>query len=705
MMRKTLVGSLALSVALACTAAVPAGLDPAVATPPVAKKIPHTQTLHGETRVDNYFWLRDKKDPEALNYLKAENAYTAAVMKPTAGLQATLYKEMLGRIKQTDLSVPYREGEYYYYNRTEKGKQYPIHCRKRGSLEGKEEVTLDVNDLARGHKFLGLGAYTVSDDGNLLAYATDVTGFREYTLRIKDLRSGKLLPERIARVSGVAWAADNKTLFYATEDHAKRAYRLYRHVLGAKEDKLLYEEKDELYRIIVRRSRDKEYLFLISASSTTREVRSLRADRPAEEWRVVLPREVGHKYSVDHRDGLFYLLTNKDGKNFRLVTAKALDPRPSHWKELVPHRKDVLLERLDLFAGHAVLSERAGGQQRLRVLDLASGKDHVIDFPEPAYSVFAYTNAEFNTTQYRLNYMSLVTPATVIEYDLKARTRKVLKKTEVRGYDPAGYASERIYATAKDGTRIPVSLVYRRGFRKDGRSPLLLYGYGAYGSSLVVGFNPSRLSLLDRGVVFAMAHVRGGKEMGEVWHDQGKMLHKRNTFTDFIAVADHLVAQKYTAHERLAIEGGSAGGLLIGAVLNLRPDLCKVAVLHVPFVDVINSMLDEALPLTVGEFLEWGNPKVRKEYDYMKTYCPYTNLGARAYPSMLVRTSLNDSQVMYWEPAKYVAKLRALKTDKNPLLLRTNMAGGHGGSSGRYDALKEQAFSYAFMLTELGVAK
>jgi oligopeptidase B len=704
-MRKTLVGLLVLGVALLCVSVATAELDPAVATPPVAKKVPRTEVLHGETRLDNYFWLREKKNPEVTAYLKAENTYTDAVMKPTTALQAALYKEILGRIKQTDLSVPYRLGEFYYYSRTEKGKQYPIHCRKRGSLEGKEEVTLDLNDLARGHKFLNMAMSTVSDDGNLLAYATDVSGFREYTLYVKDLRSGKLLPDRVARVSGVVWAADNKTLFYVTEDHAKRAYRLYRHVLGEKDDKLVYEEKDELYRIMARRSRDRAYVFLTSASSTTTEVRALKADRPTEEFRVVLPREVGHKYQVNHRDGLFYLLTNKDAKNFRLVTAPAKDPRPSNWKELVPHRKDVLLERLELFADHAVLSERANALPRLHVLDLAGGKDHVIDLPEPVYALFPQMNPEFNTTAYRFNYTSLVTPQTVIEYDLKARTRKVLKKMEVRGgYDPANYVSERIYAEAKDGTRIPVSLVYRKGFRKDGRSPLLLYGYGSYGASLGVGFNPSRLTLLDRGIVFAMAHVRGGKEMGEVWHDQGKMLNKRNTFTDFIAVADHLVAQKYTAHERMAIEGGSAGGLLVGAVLNLRPDVCKVAVLHVPFVDVINSMLDESLPLTVGEFLEWGNPKVKKEYDYMKTYCPYTNLGARAYPSMLVRTSLNDSQVMYWEPAKYVAKLRTLKTDRNPLLLRTNMAGGHGGSSGRYDALKEQAFTYAFVLTELGVA-
>jgi oligopeptidase B len=683
-----------------------AQLDVGAAKPPVAKLVPRTTALHGDTLGDNYYWLREKINSEVIAYLEAENAYTAAVMKPAAALQESLYKEILGRIKQTDLSVPYKLGDYWYYTRTEKGKQYPIHCRKRGSLDGKEEITLDLNELARGQKFLSLGAFSVSNDGNLLAYSTDVTGFREFTLYVKDLRTGELLPERLKKVGAPAWAADNKTFFYVTEDAAKRPYRLYRHVLGDEKDELVYEEKDELFRLSVSRSRDRKYIFSTSRSSTTSEERYLPSDQPAGEWRVILPRETGHEYSADHRDGLFYIRTNKDAKNFRLVTAPVDRPQPENWKQVIPHRKDVLLENVSLFEQHGVVGERAGGLQRLRILDWRTGQDHGIEFPEPVYSVFGDANPEFKTTAFRFRYASLVTPESVYEYDMDSRKRKLLKQTEVLGgYDPTQYLSERIFATARDGVRVPISLVYKKGMKRDGTSPLLLYGYGAYGASIPVAFQPARLSLLDRGVIYAMAHIRGGKEMGEVWHDQGKMLNKRNTFTDFIAAADHLIAEKYTARDRLAIQGGSAGGLLIGAVLNFRPDLCKAAVLQVPFVDVINTMLDESLPLTVQEFLEWGNPKVKAEYDYIKTYCPYTNLAAGEYPAMLVMTSLNDSQVMYWEPAKYVAKLRSLKTDQHPLLLKINMAAGHGGASGRYDALKETAFVYAFLLNELGVVR
>ncbi len=691
---------------LAGASGAPAQLDPGVATPPVAKKVPNEVVLHGDRRVDNYYWLRDKKNPEATAYLEAENAYTSAVMKPTESLQATLYQEMLGRIKQTDLTVPYRKGDYVYYSRTEEGKQYPIHCRRRHQADAKEEIILDLNELAQGHKFLGLGAFVVSDDANLLAYSTDVTGFRQYTLRIKDLRSNRLLPDCVEKVVAVAWAADNRTLFYTVEDAAKRSYRLYRHVLGATTDDLVYEEKDELYRIFVRRSRDEAYLFLSSASATTTEFRALRSREPRGEWKVVLPRQNDHEYLLEHRNGLFYLLTNKDAKNFRLVTAPAEDPQPRNWKELIAHREKILLEGVQVFARHAIVMERENGLPVLRVLDLETNKDHPVEFSEPTFSVFADNNPEFQTHQFRFRYQSLVTPESIYELDLDSGARKLLKQTEVRGgYDPAGYASERIFATATDGVKIPISLVYKKSLRRESGNPLLLYGYVSFVFSLQIIFNSARFSLLDRGVIFAMAHIRGGKEMGEVWHDQGKMMSKRNTFTDFIAAADHLIAEKYTSSDRLAIEGGSAGGLLIGAVLNLRPDLCHAAVLHVPFVDVINSMLDESLPLTVGEFLEWGNPKIKKEYDYMKTYCPYTNIAAKNYPAMLVRTSLNDSQVMFWEPAKYVAKMRATRTDANPLLLKVNMAAGHGGASGRYDALKEAAFTYAFVLTELGIQK
>jgi oligopeptidase B len=613
---------------------------------------------------------------------------------------------MLARIKETDLSVPYRLGDYWYYSRTEEGKQYPIHCRKRGSLEGKEEVLLDLNELARGKKFLSRGVYHVSDDANLLAYSLDFSGFREYTLYVKDLRTGKELSDRIPKVDSAVWAADNRTLFYVIEDDAKRPYRLYRHQLGESKDELIYEEKDELYRLDVSRTRDKAYLLAGVASETTSEIRCLPSDRPEAAWRLLLPRVTDHEYHVDHRDGLFYLRTNKDAKNFRLVTAPADDPQPSKWKELVPHRPEVMLEDFDVFANHCVLSERTGGLERLRVLDLRTGKAHQVEVDEPVYTIAMGSNPEFKTTVFRYNYQSMVTPESVYEYDMDTHKRKLLKRTEVRGgYDPSRYTSERLWAKASDGTRIPLSLVFKKDVPRDGTAPMLLYGYGAYGLSETPDFSSKRVSLLDRGVVYAVAHVRGGGEMGKKWHDQGKMMAKRNSFTDFIAAADHLIAEKYAARKRLVIEGGSAGGLLIAAVVNFRPDLCKAAVLHVPFVDVLTTMLDSSLPLTAQEYLEWGNPNIKKEYDYMKSYCPYTTLAARDYPAMLVRTSFNDSQVMYWEPAKYVAKLRDLKTDKNVLLFQVNLDAGHSGHSGRYDALRETAFDYAFILNQMGISK
>jgi oligopeptidase B len=678
-------------------------LDPAAAKPPIAKKNPKSSTIHGDTRIDDYFWLREKKNPEVTAYLNAENAYAEAVLKPTVSLQEKLYSEMLGRIKQTDDTVPARRDDYWYYSRTEQGKQYPIHCRKRGSLDAKEEVILDVNDLAKGQKFLSVGAFAVSDDHNLLAFATDTTGFREYTLYVKDLRTGKLLTDQIAKAQMAVWAADNKTLFYVTEDDAKRPYRLYRHSLGDKNDALIYEEKDALYTLSIRRSRDRKFIWADSDSSTTSECRIIPAGKPTEAPRLLLPREEGHRYEADHRDGLLYIRSDKGAKNYRLVTAPVDDPSPKNWKELVKHRDTVLLDRAQLFANYCVLSETEAGLPYLRVMDLRSGDSHRIDVPEAVYSIGSDANPEFDTATLRYRYESLVTQDSVYDYDMATRERKLMKQTEVRGHDPARYTSERLMATASDGAKIPISLVYKKGLVRDGKAPIFLYGYGSYGASMTANFDSNLLSLLDRGVVYAIGHVRGGREMGETWHDQGKMLNKRNTFTDFIAVADHLVAEKYGSRDRLVIQGGSAGGLLVGAVVNLRPDVCKAAVAEVPFVDVINTMLDASLPLTVQEYLEWGNPNVQSEYEYMKSYCPYTNLAAKDYPAMLVRTSLNDSQVMYWEPAKYVAKLRSLKTDKNPLLFTTNMAGGHGGHSGRYDSLKEDALTYAFMLYQMGI--
>ncbi len=666
------------------------------------------QTLHGETLQDDYFWLREKDNPKVRAFLEAENAYTAEVMKPTEPLQKTLYDEMLGRIKETDLSVPYRDGGWYYYSRTEKGKQYPIYCRKKGSLQAPEQVYLDVNALAEGERFMAVGDREMSDDGNLLAYTTDNTGFRDYTLWIKDLTTGKRFPESVARVGSIAWAADNKTLFYTTTDPAKRPHRLYRHTLGKDPatDGLLYEERDEKFRLYAGRSRSRAVIFVGSSSHTSSEWRWLPAADPAAAMRLILAREIDHEYDVDHRGDLFYIRSNSGCRNFRVVTAPMADPDPRNWKEMLPCREDVMVEGLDLFASHAVFEEREDGLPRLRITDLTSGASHRIAFPEAIYAVFPENNPEFDATTLRYNYQSFTTPPSIYDYDIATKTSTLLKQTEVLGgYDPARYTSERQYAVASDGTKVPISIVYRKGLVRDGKSPLLLMGYGSYGASMSATFSSSRVSLLDRGVVYAVAHIRGGGEMGKKWHDQGRMLSKKNTFTDFIAVAETLIADKYTSKERLVIEGGSAGGLLMGAVTNMRPDLFRAVVTRVPFVDVINTMLDESLPLTVGEFEEWGNPRVAEQYAYMKSYSPYDNLQAKAYPAMLVKTSFDDSQVMYWEPAKYVAKLRTVKTDKNPLIFKINMAGGHGGSSGRYDRLKETAFDYAFVLTQAGAQK
>jgi len=681
--------------------------DAALPQPPVAKKLPKVDVLHGDRRVDDYYWLREKSNPEVISYLEAENAFTAAVLKPTEAFQESLYKEMLARIKQTDLSVPVRDHGFLYYSRTVEGKQYPIYCRKTLAPDAPEQILLDLNDLATGQKFMDLGSYTVSSDGNLLAYSTDNTGFRQYTLRVKDLRTDQLLPDRIEKTVSVAWAADNKTLFYIVEDHAKRPYRLYRHALGSTDpDPLIYEEKDEKFSLDVERSRSRAYLFLASESLTASEVRFLPAATPDAAWKLIAPREKDHEYEVDHRGDRFFIRTNSGGRNFRLVSAPAADPRRENWTEVIPHRPNVMLAGMDFFADFYALFEREDGLPRLRITSFRDTQSHRIEFPEPTYSASPGQNPEYDTKTFRFNYQSFITPSSVFDYDMDKRTRTLLKQTEVLGgYDPSQYQSERLWATASDGARIPISIVYRKGLKRDGSAPLLLYGYGSYGASMSATFSSNRLSLLDRGVTFAIAHIRGGGELGKPWHDQGRMMHKRNTFTDFIASAEFLIAQKFTAKDRLAITGGSAGGLLMGAVTNMRPDLFKAVVSLVPFVDVLNTMADSSLPLTVAEFEEWGNSANKAEYDYMKTYCPYTNLEKKSYPAILVRTSLNDSQVMYWEPAKYVAKLRSLKTDTNPLLFKTNMAAGHGGSSGRYDYLREVAFDYSFLLSQFGLTK
>ncbi|HWZ86264.1 MAG TPA: S9 family peptidase [Thermoanaerobaculia bacterium] len=676
--------------------------------PPTPQKVPHMQTVNGDTLTDDYFWMREKEDPKVRAFLEAENAYTEAFMKPTEAFQKALYDEMLGRIKETDLSVPYRDGGWYYFSRTEKGKQYPIYCRKKGSLEAPEEVYLDVNALAVGEKFMSVAVRDVTDDGNLLAYTTDNTGFRDYTLHVKDLTTGKLFPETVPRVSSVAWAADNKTLFYTVTDPAKRPYRLYRHVLGTDtaKDALVLEEKDEMFRVFVGRSRSRAILFAGVGSHTSSEWQYLPADQPTAALRMISPREKDHEYDVDHRGDLFYIRTNKGCRNFRAVTAPVATPGQASWKDLAPCGGALMLEDINVFANYAVFSEREDGLPRLRIMDFKTGGSYRVDFPEAIYSVFLTSNVEFDVRELRYNYQSFTTPQSIYDYDMATKTRKLLKQYEVLGgYDPSRYTSERRYATAADGTRVPISVVYKKGFVANGKAPLLLTAYGSYGAPSDAEFNSNRVSLLDRGVVFAVGHIRGGGDLGKTWHDAGRMLNKKNTFTDFIAVADALVADKYTSKDRLVIEGGSAGGLLMGAVTNMRPDLFKAVVARVPFVDVINTMLDESLPLTVGEFEEWGNPKIPEQYAYMKSYSPYDNLEAKAYPAMLVKTSLDDSQVMYWEPAKYVAKMRTLKTDQNPLIFKINMAGGHGGSSGRYDRLKETAFDYAFVLREVGIEK
>ncbi len=692
---------------LALTAALPLSAAEPAPTP-AAKKVPKMLKLHGDTLTDEYAWMRERDNPEVRAYLEKENALAAAFMKPTEALQKTLYDEMLGRIKQTDMSVPYRDRGYYYYSRTETGKQYPIYCRKKGSVDAAEEVVLDVNALAQGQRFMSIGARSYTDDGRLLAYTTDNTGFRDYTLRIKDLATGELLSEKMERVTSVVWAPDGKTLFYATTDQAKRPNRVWRHTLGTDpaSDTLLYEEKDERFRVGAYKTRSGAYIFIPASSHTSSELRYLPAATPAAEPKLLAPRMPEQEYSVDHRGDLFYIMTNDKGRNNRLVTAPVADPQRANWKEVVAHRDDVMLEDFDLFAAWTVLYERQDALPRIKISDVALANGYRIEFPEAIYYASAENNKEFDTGTLRYEYESFTTPPSVYDFDMAAKTSRLLKRREVLGgYDPSRYTSERRYATAADGTKIPISLVYRKGFVANGKAPCLLTAYGSYGASNEANFDSTVISLLDRGVVYATAHIRGGGDLGKRWHDEGRMLKKKNSFTDFIAVAETLVADKYTASDRLVIEGGSAGGLLMGAVVNMRPDLFQAVVARVPFVDVINSMYDESLPLTVGEFEEWGNPKVQEQYVYMKSYSPYDNLEAKAYPAMLVKTSFDDSQVMYWEPAKYVAKLRTLKTDANPLIFKTNMSGGHGGSSGRYDKLKEVAFDYAFELTQMGIQK
>jgi oligopeptidase B len=697
------------------TALAPAGSPPEFSTieaveeeliPPVARIVPRIEITHGETRVDNYYWLRDRSDPEVIAYLEAENRHAQAVMRHTEGLQEQLYRELRGRIQETDLSVPERVDAYFYYTRTEAGRQYPIFCRRRGNLEGPEEILLDQNPLAEGHAYFRLGAVEVSPDHRRLAYSVDTSGAEEFTLFIKELETGQLLPETMSRTSNrVAWANDSRTIFYAVLDETRRPCRLYRHHVGTNpaEDVLVYFEPDASFYLDISRTRSRRYLLLDLSSHSTTEVWYASADDPTGPFRVVQPRVPGVEYTVTHHHDHFFITTNDGAPNFRLVQAPVESPSRDHWSSVLPPRPSIKLDSTDAFREHLVAYERENGLTCIRIIDLATGGQHVIPFPEPVYSIRAHANPEFDTTVLRFTYTSLITPSSVVEYDLRQHTWTVRKQTEVRGYDPSCYRSERLFALAPDGVQIPISLVYRLPLTCDGTRPMLLSGYGAYGLSYDPVFSSNTLSLLDRGFVVAIAHVRGGEEMGRAWYEGGRLFQKRSSFTDFIAAAENLIGKGYTRADRLVISGGSAGGLLIGAVTNLRPDLFRAVLAEVPFVDVINTMLDATLPLTVIEYDEWGNPNEAAAYSYIRSYSPYDNITATDYPHMLVTAGLNDPRVAYWEPAKWTAKLRATKTDNNRLLLRTNMGAGHGGASGRYDSLRELAFKYAFILDAVGI--
>lgn len=680
--------------------------------PPSAPRKAHVSLWHGEKVEDPWFWLREKTNPELVAYLNAENAYTEAMTADLKPFSEALYKEMLGRIQQTDLSVPVRRGAFYYYSRTEEGKQYPIQCRRKagpdGAYDGKaaEEVLLDQNELAKGLKFLSLGGMAVSDDDRTLLYSTDATGFRQYRLFTKDLTTGEVSAPLAERVTSFTWASDSRHVFFVTEDEVtKRSNQLWRLDLKAGKPGLVYAEPDELYRIGVGRTKDRKYLLMESQSTDTWETRYLDASRPEDAFQVLLPREKGHKYDVEHREGTFYIRTNRGAKNFQVVTAPVATPDPRHWKPFIGARPDVLVEAVEPFRDFLVVVEKHEGLDRFRIQDTRTGTWRKVAFPEKVYTAAPGGTPEFSSRAYRLAYQSMVTPPSVYDCDMASGKQTLLKQTEVLGgYDKAQYATERLWAPARDGVKVPLSVVYRKGLKRDGSAPLFLYAYGSYGYGMPASFSIPRISLLDRGMVYVVAHIRGGDELGEAWHDDGMLMKKMNTFTDFIDSAEFLVKQKWTRPDRLVIEGGSAGGLLMGAVTNLRPDLFRAVHSAVPFVDVMNTMMDASLPLTVGEYLEWGNPNEKAAFDYMRAYSPYDNLKKGAYPAILVTTSFNDSQVMYWEPAKYVAKLRTLKTDPNPLLLKIKMdPAGHGGASGRYDALRDKAFETAWMLRQVGI--
>jgi oligopeptidase B len=678
-------------------------------TPPVAEKRSQVLELHGDRRIDHYFWMRDHEDPKTIAYLEAENAYTQAMMQHTEAFQQQLYEEMLSRIKETDLSVPDRKDEYYYYSRTEEGKAYPIYCRQKGSLDAPEEVLIDQNELAQGHDFFSIGVLQVSPNHQILAYSVDTTGSERYTLFFLDLNTRQLYPESIYDTYfSLAWANDNQTVFYTKLDDANRPFQLFRHTLAtdANEDILIYHEPEDIYYLAVGKTRSQAYILLSLGSQITSEVHYLDANHPTGNFQLFHPRTTGVEYDIDHHSDYFYIVTNEQAINFKLMKTPVTAPSKENWQTVILHREDVMLSGISLFSNHLVIYERKDGLPIGRVQNLTSGEEHNITFPEPTYSFFEGSNPEFDTTTLRIHYTSLITPPSVFDYDMETNERELKKETEVLGgYDRTLYNSEKLMVPAPDGTQIPISIVYKKGIKKDGKNPLYMTGYGAYGANYPASFSSTRLSLLDRGIVFAIAHIRGGGEMGRKWYEDGKFLHKKNTFTDFIACAEYLISEGWTTSNALAISGGSAGGLLMGAVVNMRPDLFKVVVADVPFVDVVTTILDTSLPLSAMEWEEWGNPNDQVYYDYMKSYSPYDNVEAKDYPDMLITAGLNDARVKYWEPAKWTAKLRELKTDNNILLLKTNMGAGHSGASGRYESLKELAFEYAFVLDRLGVER
>jgi oligopeptidase B len=671
--------------------------------PPVAPIKPHKLEHHGVTRIDNYHWMRDRQNPAVTDYLEAENKYLQESLAHTQDLQRTLVAEFKTRIKQDDISVPYRRDDYYYYRRMETGKNYPILCRKKGSVEAAEEILVDGNKAAEGHKFFQIGSANVSANSNLLAWSADTAGRRFYTIRFRNLATGELLPDVIKDVTAsTAWANDNKTFFYAKQDpQTLRPYRIYRHVLGEDpaQDKLIYEEKDATFYCHVFTTKSKGYILIASEQTLSNEYRYVDANKPADEFRILQARERGHEYSVDHYSGHFYILTNNKAKNFRLMRTPVSKTGLSNWEEVIPHQPGTLLEDIAVFRDWLVVTERRNALVHMRVRPWSGEGEHYIDFGEPAYAAGLAENFDFDSDLVRYRYSSLTTPNSVYDYSMKTRTKTLLKRDEVLGgFDPANYTTERQFAPSHDGVNVPISLVYRKNSKRDGSSPLLQYGYGSYGHSIDANFNPFVISLLDRGFVYAIAHIRGGQENGRDWYEAGKLLNKKNTFRDFTAVTEFVVKSKYADPKRVYAMGRSAGGLLVGAVMNIRPDLYEGIVAGVPFVDVVSTMLDDTIPLTTAEYDEWGNPNEQQFFEYMLSYSPYDQVTKKSYPNLLATTGLHDSQVQYWEPAKWVAKLRAMKTDKNRILLHTNMEAGHGGASARDKRYQEIALEYAFLL-------